>query len=251
MNYQKSLKFNILGYLRSVIIFYTIIVLILILGLTGIIATSGGNTRSSFNGMELSTAIFIFVLGLNSFKEKLFMLMQNGVTRKNFFLSSLSSFVILCLSMSVIDRVIALVAKIAVSFSDRVSYESLFEVLYSEKASDMSVLLLNLEEIPFLLCLYLATIAVGFFITISYYRMNKVLKIAISVGTPVGLFVVLPIFDHIVHGRISNFLIRGIDYAMGGSTQNPFRAMVTFFLVFVVFSGLSWLLTRKVTISNN
>lgn len=251
MTYQKSLKYNILGFKRSVTVFYIIIILILLFGLVSIIRITNGNSSGSIGGMEITTAIFVFVLGLNSFKDRLLMMMQNGVSRKTFYLSSITSFVILCFFMSVIDRVILLLGKYAVSFFDRVSFSSFFEYLYNDKIAGMSAGIINLEGFLFSLCLYLAAAAIGFFITISYYRMNKSLKILISVGVPVSLFVVLPTVNELVYGRVSHAIGRALDFAMGISAQNPFHAMVTFLLTFVVFSGLSWLLTRKVTVRSN
>jgi len=201
--------------------------------------------------MEFSTAIFIFVLGLNSFKDRLLMMIQNGVSRKTFFLSSITSFVILCFLMSAIDRVIALLAKFAVSFSNQVSYSSLFESLYQQKLVGMSAVTVNLESFLLSLCLYLATATLGFFITISYYRMNKSLKVAISVGVPVGVSVVLPIVDQIAKGKISHAIIRALNFAIGISAQKPFHAIVTFLLIFAAFAGLSWLLVRKVMVRSN
>lgn len=251
MKYKKSLKYNLSGTLRPVVIFYIIIALILLFSLFGLITITNGSSNSSMSGMELSTAIFIFVLGLNSFKESVLMMIQNGVSRKTFFLSSIASFVILCFIMSAIDRVISLLAKFAVSFSDQVSYSSLFENMYQSKIAGMSGAAVNLESFLLSLCLYLAMATVGFFITISYYRMNKSLKVAVSVGVPVGVSVVLPLVDQIAKGSISKAMMRALDFAMGFSSQRPFHAMATFLLTFVIFSGLSWLMVRKVTVRSN
>ena len=251
MKYKKSLKYSILGTTRSVIVFYIIIGVVIFLSLIGMVTVTDGSSRSSINGMELSTAIFIFVLGLNSFKDKLFMLIQNGVSRKTFFLSSITSFVILCFFMSAIDLVISMLAKFTVNFSEQVSYSSFFESLYSQKIVGMSAVALNLESFLWNLCLYLAMATAGFFITISYYRMNKSMKVLVSVGVPVGLFVVLPVVDQIVNGKITLVTIRALDFAIGISLQNPFHAMGTFLLAFVVFSGLSWQLVRKVMVHSN
>ncbi len=254
MKFKSSLKYSIFESLRAVVVFYIVIAILialtLFLSLNGLI-NGNGNSSSTINGMEFSTAIFIFVLGLNSFKERLLMMMQNGVSRKTIFLSSMTSFVILCFFMSVFDRVVSLLAKLVIGSSDQLSYSGLFEMLYHNKNVGMSAAAVNLEGFLLSLGLYLACATIGFFITISYYRMNKSMKVIISVGVPVGLTVVLPVVDRIANGKISQAIIRVLNFAMGLNPQRPFHAMVTFLLIFAAFSGLSWLLVRKIMVHSS
>ncbi len=251
MNYQNSLKYQIRGFWKPVITFYIVIILVLVFGLTSAIILSGDGVRSSINGLEFSTAIFIFVMGLNSFKEDLFMLLQNGVSRKTFFLSSIGSFLVLGFLMSVIDVVVSLVTKLVVSHMEQVQYINFFEMLYRGKTTRMSAISITLESFMLNLSMYLAAFLIGFFITISYYRMNKPMKVIISVGVPVSVFIVLPIVDGIFHNKIVSAIGRASDFAIGASAQKPLHAIVTLLITFLVFSGLSWLLMRKVSVQNN
>ena len=48
---------------------------------------STGNV--SFGGMDTASAIFIFVMALASMKETLMLFLQNGISRRSFFITSL------------------------------------------------------------------------------------------------------------------------------------------------------------------
>ena len=62
--------------------------------------------RSTMSGMELSTVIFIFVCGLNSFKSNFYFAKSNGISRKTFIKGLLISIIPIALVMSIIDIII-------------------------------------------------------------------------------------------------------------------------------------------------
>jgi hypothetical protein len=174
------------------------------------------------------------------------MLMQNGISRKTMFLSRIAAMGILCTGMMIIDRfVVGVIGAFAVnSTSFRIS--GMYEQMFFKRVKDLDFLQKNLEGVLFTLCFYIASIAVGYFITTAYYRMNKPLKLAVSVGLPVSVFFILPIVDTtITNGRINRFIGYMIGTVFGMNKEKPFNFMVSCIIAACIFFGLSWLLIRK------
>ena len=247
MNLKVTIKYQLSEYKKPVIIFYFVIICVITLMFT--LTRCFDSTTSKFGGMEMSSIIFLFVMGLNSFKESFRMHLQNGVSRKTMVIGKMISAVVVCVGMAFIDRIIALIGQWVASSNEKLIYQGILEQLYTR--SNIGSVQTQLEGFLFNICIYLAVFTIGYFITIAYYRMNNALKIAVSVGVPAGLFIILPIVDvSITGGRISKALSSMLDFAFGFSKGNPYYAMVTGILMFAVFNGLSWLMVRKAVDKN-
>lgn len=245
MNFKAAHLYQLNEYKKSVMIYYLVVVLVFLF--FGVAISVGEESNfTSTGGVEMSSVIFLFVCGLNSFKETFLMLMQNGISRKTMFLSRIAAMGILCMGMMLIDRfVVGIISAVADNGSSfRIS--GMYEQMFYNRAKDLGLVQKNLEGIIFTLCLYIAGIAVGYFITAAYYRMNKTFKLAVSVGLPVSIFFILPIVDAtITNGRISRFLGYLFGTVFGVNKQLPFNFMVSCIVAACIFFGLSWLLIRK------
>jgi hypothetical protein len=111
---------------------------------------------------------------------------------------------------------------------------------------------MHIDGILFNFCLYLAIIAFGYFITIGFYRMNKIAKISVAIGVPMILLNAVPFLDTaLLHGVIGNTLMNIIFFAFGFKNDaNPYFGMVTCLLIFGIFAGLSWLAMRKAVVKD-
>ena len=250
---------------RPVAIFYFVMFCILLFGFTvgGLNASSSSihNTviisttsvsGTGFVGMEAATAIFLFVCGLNSFKEFFRMLTQNGVSRKSIFLGRIITLLYVCAGMAVIDKIILLAGKFIASHMSGVNFVGLFELIYAGRADQVGAIHMNIDGFLFGFCLYLAAITIGYFITIAFYRMNKITKIAVAVGVPMVLLNAVPYLDAaLLHGELGNVLMNTMSFAFGfHNGANPYFAMVTCLLISAVFAALSWLAMRKAVVKD-
>lgn len=244
MNVNKSFYYQITDLRRSVFRYYMIIVgIYAVIFLSGIVfrynEVSGLNSR--FNGMESVTMIFIFIVGLCSFKETFGMLIQNGISRKNMFLGSILTAVLVSGFMALADNVLAAIGRGIFSIPGTLEFHTVFEQLYPAVEAGTMIQFLN----NFLLCftLDLSFIALGYCITILYYRLDKAGKVAVSVGVPVFLFMVIPFIDAIfTNGHIFAVWEKVLVWAYRDS---PFHAMISGVCLFIIFNVFSWLLMRK------
>lgn len=251
MNIKASYKYQLVDQKRSVIIYYAILLSLMIF-LMGAIAVTvahedGTITGSSMNGMDLATAIFLFVTGLCSFKESFGMLMQNGISRKNIYIGRVLTTITLAFGMAMLDTIILLIFQSVSKISGGIlNYSSMYEQFFYMHSSQISSFQVHVEVLIFDFVLYLTSIALGYLITNMFYRVNKTGKVALGAGVPVVLFVIFPVFDAaVMKGKISMAIAKGLDFAFGFTKQQPGRTFITFIITFLVFSVISWLLVRR------
>lgn len=259
MKLKSTVKYQMFDMEKPVLIFYFVLLCILVFGFTvsgAKFAVSGNmvsfTSGSGFSGMELATVIFVFVSGLNSFKEFFRMFMQNSISRKTIFVSRLITILAVCTGMAVIDKGVLLIGKLIASHSTGIFYTGLFEMIYAVRANRISTVHMHIDGFFFNLFLYLAAMAIGYFITIAFYRMNKVTKITVAIGVPMVLLNGLPLLDAaLLHGAIFKALMNAVTFAFGFQNNgNPYLGMVSLLLITVVFISLSWLMMRRAVVKD-
>lgn len=235
-------------------IYYFVMLCVIILS-TGSALTLQG-AQIEFTGLEVATTIFLFVCGLNGFKETFYLALQNGITRKDLFKNRLLMVVILATFMALVDEFILSMLNLLGSLFQNFPISGIVELVYGTFYSTASPGMILLADLGFKLFLYAFALSVGYFIRIGYYRMNKGWRIAVSVGVPIGLSYVLPLLDTMLYqaGVIATpyslIIAQGLAWMLGIPSQNPSMAMMTFFVLSVVFSGFSWLMIRKAVVKN-
>ncbi len=245
MNMKAAYSYQIDDSKKSIMIYYLVVALIIVFFGISISLSDTSNFQSS-GGIETSTAIFLFVLGLNSFKETFLMLLQNGVSRKTMFFSRLIASGIICSGMMVIDRIIVNIISGLTRNNPSFHISGLYEDIFYNRAKELGFLQKNAEGILLTLCLYFLTFSLGYFITTAYYRMSKAAKIAVSVGLPTGFFFVLPIVDAtITNGRISRFIGYMLGTILGLKKDHPYNFLLSAIVGTVLFLSFSWLLIRR------
>lgn len=245
MKSLKIAKMNAEGIMKAAIIYYFIFICVII----GLIAVSDG--RSTLSGIEVSTVIFIFVCGLNSFKSNFYFAKSNGVSRKTFIKGLLISSVPIALVMSIIDIIINRINNIFIknpTFYDMAYGNS---VGYISKIYDGSWVQSNslntiFNTILFQFSLCLLAYVVGIVINMIYYRANKYVKVLVS-AIPVAFIILkgnLSMRNPSLTLRINEFT----DYIFGFNPSNVFACITTFLVFTVALSAIAFLLIRKATI---
>ena len=245
MKSSKISKMNFEGIMKSAIIYYFIFICVII----GLIAVSDG--RSTLSGIEVSTVIFIFVCGLNSFKSNFYFAKSNGISRKTFIKGLLISSVPIALVMSIIDIIINRINNIFIknpTFYDMAYGNS---VGYISKIYDGSWVQSNslntiFNTILFQFSLCLLAYVIGIVINMIYYRANKYVKVLVS-AIPVALIILkgnLSMRNPSLTLRINEFT----NYIFGFNPSNVFACITTFLVFTVVLSGIAFLLIRKAVI---
>ena len=245
MKLKSIVKYNLNSLKNSIIIYYSIFITVCLLS-----AILSGNGNISSSGLEISSVIFIFVAGLNLFKENFYFMKSNNVSRKDFLYGTALSMIPIALFMSIIDIIINRVYNIFIKCP------TIYDMVYANIGSgewynsidwiQSNSIATLFNSFIFQASLCLASLALGFLITIIYYKCNKFMKIVISIA-PVVLFTLLNIIGA-VYTNISSNINKFLITIFGLNTHNSYAAVLTFLVSFIVFIGLARFLTRKAII---
>lgn len=248
MKMKPVLSYLLRDYRNVLLIMYLVVYAFAILLLVGTSKTA----NSWCGGLEFISFLTLFMLGLTSFKSYFKLFSVNGISRKTLLCSIITGFGITTVVLSLIDTLNTLL------FSQFANYQSMFSQRYYPIRFG-SMLDANTEfhytfpmltqQFLWLIFAYFWIAMIGLFITVLYYRMNKGLKIAVSVGVPLSLFVLPALDQHLWGSRLSQDAQAFFNFAWGYSNgNNPYIGMASMFVFAAVDAALAWLLVRRASV---
>lgn len=214
MKWKAAIRFYLRDFKRPVIIFYGILMALFAfqLAISALLKES-----ASSGGMEFASTIFLFVVGLNSFKSPFRLFLQNGLSRKTLFAGFVAGLCLLAAAMTLFDLAFGWFRNLFGTYTS--TYMERFDRLYR----DVGALRALLDESLWSFLSYVTAGMTGFFITSLYYHMNKALKLTVSIGLPMLMFIGIPLIDELLtKGVITAFCFNVIAFAFGfGISVNP------------------------------
>lgn len=255
MNIFASFRYQMADQKKGILVYYGVLLgmFVLVETLFVVVLPPEKNT-SSMNGVTGITAVFLFVASLCSFKENFGMSLQNGVSRRSLFLGRLCTAGAVCLITAVLDEALTLFIPLFSKLlkTDIVTH-SLFENVYGSILGDsMNPFLMGLCSVAFSFSALLAAAGLGYFITILFYRLNKLGKILVGAGVPAFFMVGVPLLkmlnERIAGGKIGEAVVRFIASSAEFLVGQPQNAMLTYLALFAMFSLFAWLLLRRAVV---
>jgi hypothetical protein len=249
MRIKSAYKYQLNELKKPAIIYYGIIVILCIL--IGVAETIW-NADGYISGLDAATVIFLFVCGLNAFKAPFHMFMANGVSRKSLFLGTAAAFATAAVGMALIDGVIGLTMSALTPYSSAFSFQ--YGGWYGLYAGANETFPMIIGGFVWRTASYMAASLVGLFLTTAYYRMSKPVKLLVSIGIPVLLFIVYPIVDAAVFaGAITMTISHVIGWVSGLASRllgagNPYISVLFDVFWIALLGVLTWLLTRRATV---
>jgi len=230
-NILKVTKYQLRDFRKPVMIYYLVITA---LGL--LLFMAGPNGESSFGG---ATFIFIFILGLNSFKSSFKFMQANNISRRTFYFGNIGAIIAVSTFMSLVDLIIDKV------FTATVRYKGFYEQIYIYSSGQGF-----LPRISWNLTLLMVATSLGFMITVLYYRSNKVAKILISLVPAIGL-ILFSFFNRQTDGRLAEAILSFLGNALGlTGGQNPYMAMFSFIIAAIGVLAITYGLIFKAPIKD-
>lgn len=258
MKWKQLTGYQVKDHLKSLAIFYAIyyglmVVISVVNSILRATSSLDGAVSYSFksNGIEMVGVIFIFVVGLCSFKERFYLCLQSGVSRKTLFISFLLASGITVAIMGLVDLLLPVLINLVFQDTNMMSF---FEQSYVIAFENKGVLFF-LNQWGFSFSLYWVMMVAGYFISILYYRMSTPVKVAVSVGVPVFCIYILPVLDYTVFQfKFFSFLSQFVAFALGVDGYPQLRAwmpVISFLAATAVLSGVAFLLMRKAVLKKS
>lgn len=226
---------------------YVAVVLSLVIFFSGLVIFGQIGGKGSFNGLEFGTVIFGFVMGCSCFLEGFLLMVQNGTSRKTIFFGRIITTIITSIMLALLNMLLILVCQIIVHFNNTIKLEiNILQDMYPKMLGEMAALPLFFTNILYWsLALMLATLC-GFAISSLLYHLSRAAKIVLGVGLSVFVVILLPIIDvvltkGVLYKRIADFFMT----IMGGKSQNPFTAVLTFVVGIVILGAVNYVLITR------
>jgi len=241
MKIKQAMRYQLYAFVRQAVIYYAAVLGIFLI--VTIIAAILGDRSAIMGGGDFSTSIFLLIVGMNAFKSHLQLFVQNGLSRRTLFTGFILSALLLSFGAMVVDSLYPYLFPL-------LQRSSMVHTMYRLDNSFGNTLIASLWTALF----YFGAMCTGFFITVLYYRMNKLLKVLVSAGVPILFFIVIPIVEVMVPSfHFYTVLLRFIGWCLGLNYDNllgglnKVRPLLSFAVFSTALSGLSFLLLRRAT----
>lgn len=246
MRSYKLAKYNIKSSLKSIIIYYAILIGV-ITSLTILGKSSGEDVYTS--GLEFSSIIFLFVIGLNSFRENFYFAQANNIPRADYLKAAAIGILPIGLAMAILDVIINRVYNLfrACPTMYDMAYNNYFNQLGNIEAWIQSNSIGTLfGTVTFLFAFYIAAFAIGLLITMIYYKCNKIMKVVVSLS-PVAVVAILASIE-VNDPEFGQKTAVFIDNIFGLSAKNSYMAVITFICLFLTSMFFVYILVRKAVV---
>ena len=244
MSIKGALRYDIKASLRSIGIFLIVITLVWLLNFVLAVAVSGSGSYSG--GFDMAVAIYMFVVGIISVREDLRLFLQNGRGRSTVFLAQIAvalfSSAVLAAASGLMTGLFQL---ITTSLAPQLEFTSLYRLFSAGGGAHGLAALLETIAFTFFQCL--PAFLFGMAVSLIYYRLSKLGKVAFSIAVPAVLFVGLPILIG-TNPEIAKAFVAFITFVYE-FLKTPLAMLAAFALVSSPILALfSWLLLRKAPI---
>lgn len=240
MNIGPALKYKIKGSIVSIAIFYLIMVLVtaaFIIGAINIRVNVDGNSYSSFSGFGIAAAIFMFITGIVAVREDLRLFMQNGIGRRTAFAAQLMAAAVSAAVLAVMGEILLKISQGFIKDKPNLVISDFYYIIFAEKNISRNLFVQSLESVAVYLAMFICAYMAGVFISMMFYRLNKIWTVVVAVGVPVFIFIGLPI----IISRLDISLRRPVEFVLG----SPVIYIGFYFIIGLAIAFCSWLLLRR------
>lgn len=234
---------------KSYLIYFGIIFVIVHLGL---LLTLSIDTNGSFDGMEMGTVIFMMISGIVFYRESLALSMQNGISRKTFFMALILGFITISVLAAAGDSIINIIGNTYEKHT-KMFYDSMYEQMYLyQSGTSISP---KISEYPtiFLMdfTMYITVSSLGVLIGALLYRLNRILKIIIPLSLwlifQIGSVIILFIDFKFADNKIIEAFLKFIQWL----EESVYHLTAVLPCIAVLLTAIAFLFVRRVPLNDN
>jgi hypothetical protein len=192
MNMMPSFRYRFADFLRGSAVFLAIYILVTAGIAVSCLAFDNGTV--GFSGYEISTCITVFVFGIVNAREDLRLGIQNGVSRRSVFYGTLLAAILVTLLLAAFGEVLTTAVQALTAGNTCMAVSGLYQILFAADTDWVSAPFgLHLASAAFIFPLLIGANLIGRFISLMFFRLNKLWTVIVAVGAPIFLFWILPL----------------------------------------------------------
>ena len=222
---------------KSYLIYFGIIFVIVHLGL---LLTLCIDTNGSFGGMEMGTVIFMMISGIVFYRESLALSMQNGISRKTFFMALILGFITISVLAAAGDSIINIIGN---------TYEKHTKMFQIHSFIDVNLLYPTIFLMDF--TMYITVSSLGVLIGALLYRLNRILKIIIPLSLwlifQIGSVIILFIDFKFADNKIIEAFLKFIQWL----EESVYHLTAVLPCIAVLLTAIAFLFVRRVPLNDN
>lgn len=246
MKIKSMVKYSLSTFMPACIIYCSIIFVFITFFMLLSIFT--GDSVGMIGGIDSISVIFLVIVGITGYRESLAMAIQNGVSRKTYFLGTALYFLIFAVICSAGDTVLTLIGNFYESQRKNLMFDSTFEQLFKSGMDDTgSVIADYFKQFAMGFTFNFMALAGGLLISAVFYRVNKVMRFVIPVAIYVIGFFAFPFVDYTL---FDSFITKKLAVFMRFVMESFGHLSVTLFIGGVALLAVSYLFIRRVQIAD-
>jgi len=201
---------------------------------------------TTVGGTEAIAVIFVFIAGIASFRSNFLLLMQNGLGRRQIIKSQIAAAAGVSLILAVVTAIFNEMGTWISSHLNNFNFTNTTLEVYQESLGDSGLIIRFVFTLCLLFMMYLATYAFGYVLGVLGYRGGTPAIVGMSVGLPVILFILLPIWiSFLSKGMQDKLLSFFLNTLLGAGMRQPWRGGLTFLAAALILGAFgAWLAGR-------
>lgn len=194
--------------------------------------------------MDFATIVFMFIVGISNYREDLAMSIQNGVSRKTYFISEIIILLLFAAIGATVDTLFAILGNVYESAIDNFTYDSCYEQFFLLDGSFPEAID-YVKGFVMQFSLDFLALSIGLLTGSVFYRVNKFMKFAIPTALYLLGFIIIPLLDY----ALFDLFISKKFLKFGKFVFESFGNLsLTTFIGGIVFLAISYLFIRRVQI---
>lgn len=237
---------------KSYLIFFGVILAIVHIGL---LITVSLDSNGGIGGMEMATLTYMLVSGVLIYRESLMVSMQNGISRKTFFIGSILTFITISIIASAGDVVINLLGNTYEKNCNMV-YDSMYEQFFMKGIYDDNVMVTPALSEYFKIFLldsvmYITVSTIGLAVSVIYYRLSKAMKIIVPIAFIFICQILSVVIPYIDYNFFDSKIMNKVIPCMKWIVESNYHLMAVIACAAVLFIFISYLFIRRVPLNDS
>lgn len=200
----------------------------------------------------MGTVIFMMISGIVFYRESLALSMQNGISRKTFFMALILGFITISVLAAAGDSIINIIGNTYEKHT-KMFYDSMYEQMYLyQSGTSISP---KISEYPtiFLMdfTMYITVSSLGVLIGALLYRLNRILKIIIPLSLwlifQIGSVIILFIDFKFADNKIIEAFLKFIQWL----EESVYHLTAVLPCIAVLLTAIAFLFVRRVPLNDN